>query len=31
MDRKSPGDTVVVELVRDGGSSTEVQATLTTA
>ncbi len=31
VDRKSPGDTVVVELVRDGGSSTEVRATLTTA
>ncbi|MEI4277432.1 S1C family serine protease [Klenkia terrae] len=31
VDSKSPGDTVTVELVRDGGSSTEVQATLTTA
>jgi putative serine protease PepD len=31
VDSKSPGDTVTVELVRGGGSSTEVQATLTTA
>ena len=31
VDSKSPGDTVVVELVRDGGSSTEVQATLIAA
>ncbi|MEI4270578.1 trypsin-like peptidase domain-containing protein [Klenkia sp. LSe6-5] len=31
VDSKDPGDTVTVELVRGGSSSTEVQATLTTA
>ncbi|SDF45233.1 S1C family serine protease [Klenkia brasiliensis] len=31
IDSKSPGDTVTIELVRGGGSSQEVQATLTQA
>lgn len=31
IDSKSPGDTVVIELVRGGGSSQQVQATLTQA
>ncbi|SCX38065.1 putative serine protease PepD [Klenkia marina] len=31
VDSKRPGDTVTVELVRGGSSSTQVQATLTTA
>ncbi|SDN53079.1 putative serine protease PepD [Klenkia soli] len=31
VDSKAPGDTVTVEVVRGGGSSFEVQATLTTA
>ena len=31
VDRRAPGDTVTVEVVRDGSSSTEVQATLTPA
>ncbi len=31
VDRRSPGDTVTVEVVRDGGTSFEVRATLTTA